>query len=273
METLLNIKNLHANVGEKEILKGLDLTVNSGEVHVIMGPNGAGKSTLANVILNNPEYSKMSGEVIFENENINDLTTDKIAKKGIFMSFQLPEEIPGISVMNFFFFFNVESWLTMRDKFLAEDITFAAANACTDTSNLLRISSEKLSATLLGIAAAGTEAAVFHIGDGAVAVLNNDSSVECLSLPENRDRHNATWFTVDKDAIKHMRITRVDLTNAKALLLMSDGVYQGKEPLDAALELFALLDDFSDFSSIEFASVVKKLQLEDDHTIIILRTS
>ena len=101
METLLNIKNLHANVGEKEILKGLDLTVNSGEVHVIMGPNGAGKSTLANVILNNPEYSKMSGEVIFENENINDLTTDKIAKKGIFMSFQLPEEIPGISVMNF----------------------------------------------------------------------------------------------------------------------------------------------------------------------------
>ena len=101
METLLKIKNLHANVGEKEILKGLDLIVNPGEVHVIMGPNGAGKSTLANVILNNPEYSKMSGEVIFENENINDLTTDKIAKKGIFMSFQLPEEIPGISVMNF----------------------------------------------------------------------------------------------------------------------------------------------------------------------------
>ena len=101
METLLNIKKLHANVGENEILKGLDLTVNPGEVHVIMGPNGAGKSTLANVILNNPEYSKMSGEVIFENENINDLTTDKIAKKGIFMSFQLPEEIPGISVMNF----------------------------------------------------------------------------------------------------------------------------------------------------------------------------
>lgn len=177
------------------------------------------------------------------------------------------------AVMNFFRIHNVESWLTMRDKFLAEDIMFAAANACTDTSNLLRISSEKLSATLLGIAAAGTEAAVFHIGDGAVAVLNNDSSVECLSLPENRDRHNATWFTVDKDAIKHMRITRVDLTNAKALLLMSDGVYQGKEPLDAALELFASLDDFSDFSSIELASVVKKLQLEDDHTIIILRTS
>ena len=101
METLLNIKNLYANAGEKEILKGLNLTVNPGEVHVIMGPNGAGKSTLANVILNNPEYSKVSGEVLFENENINELTTDKISKKGIFMSFQLPEEIPGISVMNF----------------------------------------------------------------------------------------------------------------------------------------------------------------------------
>ena len=66
-----------------------------------MGPNGAGKSTLANVILNNPEYTKTSGTVEFEGENINDLSTDQIAKKGIFMSFQLPEEIPGISTMNF----------------------------------------------------------------------------------------------------------------------------------------------------------------------------
>ena len=101
MNKLLEIKNLYANAGEKEILKGLNLEVNPGEIHVIMGPNGAGKSTLANVVLNNPEYTKVSGEVTFEGENINDLTTDKIAKKGVFMSFQLPEEIPGISVMNF----------------------------------------------------------------------------------------------------------------------------------------------------------------------------
>ena len=66
-----------------------------------MGPNGAGKSTLANVILNNPEYKKISGNVLFEGENINDLTTDKISNKGIFMSFQTPEEIPGISTSNF----------------------------------------------------------------------------------------------------------------------------------------------------------------------------
>lgn len=101
MDKLLEIKDLYANAGEKEILKGLNLNINKGEIHVIMGPNGAGKSTLANVIFNNPVYTKKSGVVEFEGENINDLTTDKIAKKGVFMSFQSPEEIPGISGMNF----------------------------------------------------------------------------------------------------------------------------------------------------------------------------
>ncbi len=101
MSNLLEIKDLYANVGEKEILKGLNLKVKSGEIHVIMGPNGAGKSTLANVIFNNPVYTKKSGVIEFEGENINNCTTDKIAKKGVFMSFQSPEEIPGISGMNF----------------------------------------------------------------------------------------------------------------------------------------------------------------------------
>ncbi len=101
MENLLSIENLYVNAGEKEILKGLNLNIKRGEIHVIMGPNGAGKSTLANVILNNQEYKKISGNVLFERENINDLTTDKISNKGIFMSFQTPEEIPGISTSNF----------------------------------------------------------------------------------------------------------------------------------------------------------------------------
>lgn len=98
---LLEIKELYAKVEEKEILNGLNLTINEGETHVIMGPNGAGKSTLANTILNNPIYKKTKGKVEFEGENINELSTDKIAKLGIFMSFQTPEEIPGISGMNF----------------------------------------------------------------------------------------------------------------------------------------------------------------------------
>ena len=98
---LLSIKDLHAKVNDKEILKGLNLNINNGEIHVIMGPNGAGKSTLANVIFNNPLYKKTSGEINFEEENINNLKTDEIARKGIFMSFQSPEEVPGISVLNF----------------------------------------------------------------------------------------------------------------------------------------------------------------------------
>ena len=100
-ENLLEIKDLHVNAEEKEILKGINLEIKKGEIHVIMGPNGSGKTTTANAILNNPMYKKMAGTIIFENENINRLKTDEIARKGIFMSFQLPEEIPGISVTNF----------------------------------------------------------------------------------------------------------------------------------------------------------------------------
>ena len=98
---LLEIKNLHVNAEEKEILKGIDLSIKKGEIHVIMGPNGSGKTTTANAILNNPVYTKKEGTIEFEGENINDLKTDEIARKGIFMSFQLPEEIPGVSVTNF----------------------------------------------------------------------------------------------------------------------------------------------------------------------------
>lgn len=98
---LLKIKDLYVNAGEKKIIKGLNLTINKGEIHVIMGPNGAGKSTLANIILNNPEYTIKSGEIDFEGENINNLKTDERARKGIFMSFQSPEEVQGISVTNF----------------------------------------------------------------------------------------------------------------------------------------------------------------------------
>ena len=98
---LLEIKNLHVNVEDKEILIGIDLTINKGEIHVIMGPNGSGKTTTANAILSNPLYNKVEGNINFESEDITNLKTDEIARKGVFMSFQLPEEIPGISVTNF----------------------------------------------------------------------------------------------------------------------------------------------------------------------------
>ncbi|MDO4283223.1 MAG: Fe-S cluster assembly ATPase SufC [Clostridia bacterium] len=98
---LLEIKDLSVNVEDKEILKGINLKINQGEVHVIMGPNGGGKTTTANAIFNNPIYTKQGGSIHFFGEDITNLKTDEIARKGIFMSFQLPEEIPGISVANF----------------------------------------------------------------------------------------------------------------------------------------------------------------------------
>ena len=100
---MLKINNLHtiAVDDNTEILKGLNLEINKGEVHVIMGPNGSGKTTLSNTILNNPRYKITEGEIIFDGDKLNDLKTDEIAKKGIFMSFQTPEEVPGIKVSEF----------------------------------------------------------------------------------------------------------------------------------------------------------------------------
>lgn len=98
---MLEIKNLHANVEDKEILKGIDLTINKGEIHVIMGPNGSGKSTLTKVIMDHPDYEVTEGEIIFEGEDISDESTDKRAKLGLFLSFQNPEEVEGVSVENF----------------------------------------------------------------------------------------------------------------------------------------------------------------------------
>lgn len=100
-EPLLKIRNLTVQVGEKEILHGLNLDVNSGETHVLMGPNGAGKSTLGNAIMGNPVYTVTGGEIIFDGKNILEESTDQRAKDGLFMSFQNPLEVPGISLSNF----------------------------------------------------------------------------------------------------------------------------------------------------------------------------
>lgn len=98
---MLNINNLHARVEDKDILKGVNLNVNAGEVHAIMGPNGSGKSTLASVIAGKDEFEISQGEIIFEGAEISELDPEERAHKGIFMSFQYPVEIPGVSVTNF----------------------------------------------------------------------------------------------------------------------------------------------------------------------------
>lgn len=102
-EELLKVSGLRTSVADedKEILHGVNLTVGSGETHVIMGPNGAGKSTLGSSIMGDPRYKKTAGTIAFKGEDITGLSTDKIAKKGIFLSFQNPIEVPGISLSNF----------------------------------------------------------------------------------------------------------------------------------------------------------------------------
>ncbi len=101
MSNLLEIKGLKAGIEDKEILHGIDLTIQSGETHVIMGPNGAGKSTLGSTIMGDPRFEVTDGTVTFKGEDITGVDADKISKKGMFISFQNPIEIPGLTLRNF----------------------------------------------------------------------------------------------------------------------------------------------------------------------------
>ena len=98
---MLKVENLHASVGDKEILKGINLTVKAGEVHAIMGPNGSGKSTLASVLAGNEKFTVTEGKVEFLGENILDMPIEERSRKGLFLGFQYPVEIPGVTMANF----------------------------------------------------------------------------------------------------------------------------------------------------------------------------
>lgn len=98
---MLSVKNLHASVGDKEILRGIDLEVKAGEVHAIMGPNGSGKSTLASVLAGNEKFTVTEGEATFNGESLLGMPIEERARRGLFLGFQYPVEIPGVSMANF----------------------------------------------------------------------------------------------------------------------------------------------------------------------------
>ena len=98
---MLEINNLHCQIEDKPILKGINLKINKGEIHAIMGPNGSGKSTLANVISGHEDYEVTKGSIYFKDQEINELSPEERAHEGVFLSFQYPVEIPGVTVTNF----------------------------------------------------------------------------------------------------------------------------------------------------------------------------
>tara|TARA_B100001248_G_scaffold164199_1_gene124119 strand:- start:1683 stop:2417 length:735 start_codon:yes stop_codon:yes gene_type:complete len=142
---MLKIEDLHVSIEGKEILKGVNLEVKKGEIHAIMGPNGSGKSTLSSVIAGNEDYEVTKGNIYFNNENIEDLSPEERAHKGIFMSFQYPVEIPGVSVTNFI---KTAINSNLKSKGFKEMPANEMLKKIRDKANLLEIDSKFLSRSL-----------------------------------------------------------------------------------------------------------------------------
>ena len=142
---MLEIKNLHVSIDGKKILKGLNLDVKPGEIHAIMGPNGSGKSTLSSVIAGNEDYEVTEGSIFYKNENIEDLSPEERAHKGIFISIQYPVEIPGITVTNF-----IKTAINSNLKARGEKEMSASVmlKKIREKANLLEIDSKFLSRSL-----------------------------------------------------------------------------------------------------------------------------
>ena len=168
MANLLKITNLHAVVENKEILKGINLEVNKGEIHAIMGPNGSGKSTLASVLAGNPKFEVTRGSVTFNGKELLDMDPADRAKEGIFLSFQYPIEIPGVSMVNF-----MRAALNEQRKYRGEEQISA--------SNFLKLMRDKRE--LLGIDSQLVSRSVNEGFSGGRRSVTKFSRWRCLILP------------------------------------------------------------------------------------------
>ena len=186
-DNLLEIKDLHVSAGEKEILHGVNLTVGKDETHVLMGPNGTGKSTLGYAVTGNPEYTVTSGEIIFDGENITDIPVNARANKGIFLSFQNPLEVPGVTLSAF-----IRSALEQKTgsrlrlwdfkKKLSETDSGLDVDAVRTVSNGVKLYRERVKGSLLIITHSTRilEALTVdktHVMENGVIVKNGDASL------------------------------------------------------------------------------------------------
>ena len=203
-DTVLTVTNLFASIEDKEILKGIDLTIGKGETHVIMGPNGAGKSTLASVLMGNPKYTVEEGSCVFNGENLLDMSVSERAKKGLFMSFQNPIEVPGISLESFIrtaleqrtgekiriWTFNKEvkkvlSSLHMDESYAKRDLNVGFSGGEKKKAEILQMLLLKPSLAILDETDSGLDVDAVHTVSQGVEEFQKDKSASLLIITHN----------------------------------------------------------------------------------------
>ncbi|MDY3006916.1 Fe-S cluster assembly ATPase SufC [Anaerococcus sp. AGMB00486] len=232
MKELLKVENLHVSVDDTEILKGIDLKVNAGEVHVIMGSNGSGKSTLMNAIMANPIYDVTEGKIYFEGEDITDLTTDKRAKAGIFMSFQSPDAISGVRLGDFLkqakeevtgkkpsiLGFNKELKKEMEELKLSEEYAYRYVNVGFSggerkKSEILQLKILNPKLAMLDETDSGLDVdAVRIVSEGIKNYLSEDNAVIVVT------HHNELLANIDVDYVHVLKDGKIKYTSDASLM-------------------------------------------------------
>ena len=236
-KTLLAVRNLRVSVGEKEILHGVDLTVGKDETHVLMGPNGTGKSTLGYAITGNPAYIVTSGQILFKGEDITDLPVNERAKKGIFLSFQNPLEVPGVTLSSF-----IRSALEQKAGKRLRLWDFK--KKLNETMKLLNMD-ESYAERDLNVGFSGGEKKKAEILQ--MLMLDSESRSDTVPAMDIRTRdaavgHEAKIGSISGDAVFYLMSRGMSEEDARALIVSGFADNVSKElPLEYALEMNNLI--------------------------------